>query len=222
MSIGAVVAEPLTAHHMGNRKQQRMQVRTLLELVGLPESVEERYPRQLSGGQLQRVAIARALALDPAMIVCDEPVSSLDVSIQAQVINLLLDLQEKLSLSLLFISHDLAVVRQVSSRIAVMYLGRLVEIAMRDCILAEPLHPYTVALLSAAMPALPSSGTHVRSVILSGEPADPANPPPGCHFHPRCPIARERCQTEDPAWLEASPNHWVACHFAGELGLYTT
>ena len=163
------------------------------------------------------MAIARALALGPALIICDEPVSSLDVSVQAQIINLLLDLQRRLSHSYLFIGHDLAVVRQVSNSIAVMYLGRIVEVAHRDILLAEPLHPYTVALVSAVPPPDPAARKRQRPVLALGEPADPAHPPPGCHYHPRCPIARDRCRTEDPPLLEAKPGHWVACHYPGEL-----
>jgi oligopeptide/dipeptide ABC transporter ATP-binding protein len=217
MSIGNIIVEPLVIHGLGSRADRAERVRELLDLVGLPRSVVGGYPQQFSGGQLQRVAIARALALRPALVVCDEPVSSLDVSIQAQIINLLLDLQARLSHSYLFISHDLAVVRQVANTIAVMYLGRLVEVASRDALLADSLHPYTVALVSAVPPPNPTAEQRQRPVLALGEPADPANPPPGCHYHPRCPIARDRCRTEDPPLREAKPGHWVACHFPGEL-----
>jgi oligopeptide/dipeptide ABC transporter ATP-binding protein len=217
MNIDRIIAEPLAIHGLGSTAQRSVRVRELLDLVGLPRSVLTGYPRHFSGGQLQRVAIARALALGPALIVCDEPVSSLDVSIQAQIINLLLDLQDRLSHSYLFISHDLAVIRQVATTIAVMYLGRLVEMASRDALLAEPLHPYTVALVSAVPPPDPEAHERTQPVLTRGEPADPAHPPPGCHYHTRCPIARERCRIEDPPWREVKPGHWAACHFPGEL-----
>jgi oligopeptide/dipeptide ABC transporter ATP-binding protein len=217
MRIGDIIAEPLSVHGLGSRAGRDAQVRELLELVGLPRSVLGGYPRQFSGGQLQRVAIARALALGPALIICDEPVSSLDVSIQAQIINLLLELQTRLAHSYLFISHDLAVVRQVADTIAVMYLGRLVEMARRDVLLADSLHPYTVALVSAVPPPDHTARQRQRPVLAFGEPADPAHPPPGCHYHPRCPIARDRCRTDDPPFREVKPGHWVACHFPGEL-----
>jgi oligopeptide/dipeptide ABC transporter ATP-binding protein len=217
MKIGDIIAEPLAVHGLGTRAERDAQVRELLELVGLPRSVLGGHPRQFSGGQLQRVAIARALALGPALIICDEPVSSLDVSIQAQIINLLLELQTKLAHSYLFISHDLTVVRQVADTIAVMYLGRLVEMARRDVLLADSLHPYTVALVSAVPPPDPTARERQRPVLAFGEPADPAHPPPGCHYHPRCPIARDRCKTDDPPFREAKPGQWVACHYPGEL-----
>ena len=217
MRIANIIAEPLVVHGLGSRPEREAQVLQLLELVGLPRSVLGGHPRQFSGGQLQRVAIARALALGPALIICDEPVSSLDVSIQAQIINLLLDLQTRLSHSYLFISHDLAVVRQVADTIAVMYLGRLVEMARRDVLLADSLHPYTVALVSAVPPPDPIAGGRERPVLAFGEPADPAHPPSGCHYHPRCPIARARCKTDDPPFREAKPGQWVACHYPGEL-----
>lgn len=217
MRIEDSIAEPLAVHRLGSRAERDTQVRELLELVGLPRSVLGGYPRQFSGGQLQRVAIARALALGPALIICDEPVSSLDVSIQAQIINLLLELQTRLAHSYLFISHDLTVVRQVADTIAVMYLGRIVEMARRDVLLADSLHPYTVALVSAVPPPDPVARQRERPVLAFGEPADPAHPPPGCHYHPRCPIARDRCKTDDPPLREAKPGQWVACHFPGEL-----
>jgi oligopeptide/dipeptide ABC transporter ATP-binding protein len=217
MDIATIIAEPLVVHGLGSSAGREVRVRELIDLVGLPKSVLGGRPRQFSGGQLQRVAIARALALGPALVVCDEPVSSLDVSIQAQIINLLLDLQAKLSLSYLFIGHDLAVVRQVANTIAVMYLGRIVEMAGRDVLLAESLHPYTVALVSAVPPPDPIARESERPVLTIGEPANPADPPPGCHYHPRCPIARDRCRTENPLLREAKPGHWVACHFPGEL-----
>jgi oligopeptide/dipeptide ABC transporter ATP-binding protein len=217
MTIANIVAEPLLVHGQGSRADREAKVRELLDLVGLPRSVMSGHPRQFSGGQLQRVAIARSLALGPALIICDEPVSSLDVSIQAQIVNLLLDLQTSLSHSYLFIGHDLAVVRQVSDTIAVMYLGRIVELASRDALLADSLHPYTVALVSAVPPPDPVARKRARPVLALGEPADPAHPPAGCHYHPRCPIARDRCRTEDPPLQEAKPGQWVACHFPGEL-----
>jgi oligopeptide/dipeptide ABC transporter ATP-binding protein len=219
MTIESIIAEPLVIHGSASRAERADRVRELLDVVRLPRSVLTGYPRHFSGGQLQRVAIARALALGPALIVCDEPVSSLDVSIQAQIINLLLDLQDRLSHSYLFIGHDLAVVRQIATTIAVMYLGKLVEMAGRDVLLAEPLHPYSVALLSSVPSPEPGARARERPVLAKGEPADPAHPPPGCHYHPRCPIAQDRCRTEVPPWREARPDHWVACHFPGTLSL---
>jgi len=217
MNVESIIAEPLVVHGLGSHAERREQVRELLDLVGLPRSVLGGYPQHFSGGQLQRMAIARALALGPALVVCDEPVSSLDVSIQAQIINLLLDLQARLSHSYLFIGHDLAVVRQLANTIAVMYLGRLVEMASPEKLLAASLHPYTVALVSAVPPPDPAARKRERPLLAVGEPANPAAPPPGCHYHPRCPIARDRCRTDDPEWREAKPGHWVACHFPGEL-----
>jgi oligopeptide/dipeptide ABC transporter ATP-binding protein len=204
MRIGAIVAEPLDIHNIGNKAERKSRVLELLRLVGLPDSMAGRYPHQLSGGQRQRVAVARALALNPALVVCDEPVSALDVSIQAQVLLLLQDLREKLGLTYLFISHDLAVVGQVCDRIAVMYLGRVVEAAPALALINGPRHPYTAALLSAV--PVPDPGRRPERQHLAGEPPSPLDPPTGCPFHPRCPKAMKRCAKEfPPAFDTADP-----------------
>jgi peptide/nickel transport system ATP-binding protein/oligopeptide transport system ATP-binding protein len=199
MRVGSIVAEPLTIHGVGDGPQRKAQTLELLRLVGLSEDMADRYPHQLSGGQRQRVAVARALALNPALVVCDEPVSALDVSIQAQVLLLLQDLRERLGLTYLFISHDLAVVGQVCDRIAVMYLGRLVEAAPAAELVNDPKHPYTQALLSAVpVPVVPAQGAGRERQQLKGEPPSPLNPPSGCPFHPRCPQVLPRCAEEFP------------------------
>ncbi|OIO01913.1 MAG: peptide ABC transporter ATP-binding protein [Desulfovibrionaceae bacterium CG1_02_65_16] len=199
MRVGSIVAEPLEIHGLGTRAQRKAKTLELLRLVGLPEEMAGRYPHQLSGGQRQRVAVARALAVSPALVVCDEPVSALDVSIQAQVLLLLQDLRERLGLTYLFISHDLAVVGQVCERIAVMYLGRVVEAAPAQALIKRPMHPYTQALLSAVpVPVVPLPGHERRRQHLSGEPPSPLSPPSGCPFHPRCPRAMDLCAKEFP------------------------
>ena len=208
--VGKIVGEPLKVHKIGDAAEQEERVANLVRLVGLRPDQRNNYPHQFSGGQRQRVSIARALALDPSFIVADEPVSALDVSIQAQVINLLMDLQRDLKLSYLFVSHNLAVVEHIAHRVGVMYLGRLVEYADKASLFANPRHPYTEALL-AAVPLPDPSITRTR-VHVSGDVPSPINPPSGCHFHPRCPIAEARCRVEKPELREVGTGHQVACH----------
>jgi oligopeptide transport system ATP-binding protein len=213
MTVGNIIAEPLEIHGIGkSKKERRERVKELLRLVGLNPYFINRYPHEFSGGQRQRIGVARALALEPEFIVCDEPISALDVSIQAQVVNLLEELQDSLGLTYLFIAHDLSMVRHISDRTAVMYLGKLVELAEREELYNNPLHPYTQALLSAVPIPDPVAERNRQRVILEGDVPSPANPPPGCNFHPRCPIAVEICQQEEPEWREVIPDHWVACH----------
>jgi oligopeptide transport system ATP-binding protein len=215
MNVGTILEEPLIVHGIGNRVGRRTRVEELLGLVGLAPYHASRYPHEFSGGQRQRIGIARALAVEPQLIVCDEPVSALDVSIQAQVVNLLSDLQARLGLSYLFIAHDLAVVKHVADRIAVMYLGRIVEEAPKDVLFADPRHPYSRTLLSA----IPRPDPH-RSVarhLPGGDVPSPMDPPPGCRFHTRCPFVIDRCRVEDPALGEVARGHLSACHRAHEL-----
>ena len=208
--VGDIVGEPLMVHGVANKQERAERVAQLFNRVGLRPSQMNNYPHQFSGGQRQRISIARALALDPQFIVADEPVSALDVSIQAQVINLMMDLQQELGLSYLFISHNLAVVEHISHRVAVMYLGRIVEYADKKTLFASPQHPYTEALLSAV--PLPDPSLRRTKKRVEGDVPSPIKPPPGCHFHPRCPYAEARCKVEPPILREIGPGHQVACH----------
>ena len=211
MTVQDIIAEPLVVHRWRGRAEQSARVRELLEVVGLASYHAERYPHEFSGGQRQRIGIARALALNPKFIVCDEPVSALDVSIQAQIINLLDDLRTELGLTYLFIGHDLSVVRHLCDRVAVMYLGKLVELADGDELFAHPCHPYTPALLAAVPMPDPVAEQAREHQILPGEVPSPLNPPPGCVFHPRCSLAEPACRERVPELLELRPDHWVAC-----------
>lgn len=212
MTVGSIISEPLNIFGVGSKEERRERVRELLRVVGLNSYFVNRYPHEFSGGQRQRIGIARSIALNPELVICDEPVSALDVSIQAQVLNLLRKLQDDLNLTYLFIAHNLAVVAHISDRVGVMYLGKMVEIGESRAITEHPKHPYTQALISAI--PLPIPGKRRDRIILEGDVPSPANPPTGCRFHPRCPIARADCAEVEPLLREIEPDHWVACHYA--------
>jgi oligopeptide transport system ATP-binding protein len=214
MTVGSIISEPLDEHSVVKGRQKKQRVEELLSLVGLNPAYTNRYPHEFSGGQRQRIGIARALALNPEFIICDEPIAALDVSIQAQVVNLLEELQNELGLTYLFISHDLSMIRHISDRIAVMYLGKIMELAEHVAMYKEPLHPYTQALLSAVPIADPLLERERKRIILQGDVPSPANPPKGCPFNTRCPVAVEQCFHIEPEWRELRPEHWVACHLA--------
>jgi oligopeptide transport system ATP-binding protein len=211
MTVGEIIGEPLEIHGLAKNGDRSKRIDELLRLVGLDPTHAQRYPHEFSGGQRQRIGIARALAVDPELIICDEPVSALDVSVQAQVINLLQDLQQARGVAYLFIAHDLAVVEHISQRIMVMYLGKIVEHGPAKDVVRNPKHPYTQALISAVPTVDPD--TKRQRIMLAGEIPSPINPPSGCPFHPRCPIAGPECQTQAPELREISPGRWAACHF---------
>ena len=217
MTVSDIVAEPLTIHGLNMGPETEAIVVRLLERVGLRPDHMRRYPHEFSGGQRQRIGIARALSLNPRLVICDEPVSALDVSIQAQTLNLLQDLQQDFNLSYIFVAHDLSVVQHISDRIAVMYVGKIAEMASAEELYSHPLHPYTEALLSSVPKADPLYKS--ERIIMQGEVADPSNPPTGCYFHPRCRYAQEVCKLKTPEFRELRPDHWVSCHRAEELTL---
>jgi len=217
LTVKEIIAEPLEIHNVAHGKKAEQRVAELMEAVGLNPSLMRRYPHEFSGGQRQRIGLARTLSLNPRLIVADEPVSALDVSVQAQVLNLLQELQERLGLTLIFIAHDLSVVEHISDRIAVMYVGKIVEMSETSELLHKPLHPYTEALLSAIPP--PDPDIRQNRIQLKGEVPSPANPPSGCIFHPRCQYARQVCSEQEPPLIEGARGHFVACHFAKELQL---
>jgi len=217
MTVGSIVSSPLDVHKTVHSKNKSKLVDDLLDMVGLNPEFVNRYPHEFSGGQRQRIGIARALAVSPDLIICDEPISSLDVSIQAQVVNLLEELQRELGLTYIFIAHDLSMVRHISNRIAVMYLGKIMELADRNDISLDPIHPYTQALMSAVPLPDPDIQRKRKRILLEGDIPSPTNPPVGCNFNTRCPAAKERCFKEDPAFREIKPGHWAACHFAEDF-----
>ena len=217
MTIAEIIGEPLLVNGVGDSRARNERVAELLQLVHLPSAYLNRFPHAFSGGQRQRIGIARALALNPALIVADEPVSALDVSVQAQIVNLMLELQDRLGIAYLFVAHDLSVVKHVSHRVAVMYVGKIVEIAPTEALFATPRHPYTEALLSAV--PVPDPRRRAQRIVLEGDVADPSDPPPGCAFHPRCRYATARCKQEVPELQEVAPGHMVRCLRASELAL---
>ncbi len=217
MTVASIIGEPLVENAKMPKKERKAKIDTLLRQVGLDPTHANRYPHEFSGGQRQRIGIARAIALNPEFIVCDEPIAALDVSIQAQVVNLLKQLQDDLGLTYLFISHDLSMVRHIADRVAVMYLGNIVELAPVDELYDRPLHPYTKALNSAVPVPDPVAEANRKRIILEGDIPSPASPPPGCVFNPRCPIATEECRRDQPEWREFRPGHWVACHHADQV-----
>ncbi len=214
LTVGGIISAPLDVHTKENRKEKRARVQELLKIVGLNPDFVNRYPHEFSGGQRQRIGIARALALNPDLIICDEPISSLDVSIQAQVVNLLEELQDKLGLTYIFVAHDLSMVRHISDRIAVMYLGKVMELSGRDTIFIKPLHPYTRALISSVPIPDPDKARNRQRILLEGDIPSPLNPPKGCNFSTRCPVATEECFVDDPPYQEIEPGHFVACYHA--------
>jgi peptide/nickel transport system ATP-binding protein len=217
MNLLDIVGEPLLVNGVKNRPERTERVAEILRLVGLRPEYMRRFPHAFSGGQRQRIVIARALALNPRLVVADEPVSALDVSVQAQVLNLLLELQERLHLTYLFVAHDLSVVKHITDRVAVMYVGKIAEIAPTEELFNEPKHPYTAALMSAV--PVPDPRVRSQNITLEGEVPSPANPPTGCYFHPRCPFAIDTCRTQTPILEEITPGHYVSCHRARELKL---
>jgi oligopeptide transport system ATP-binding protein len=216
MSVAGIVSEPLAVHNIAAGKERQEMVDELLRLVGLNPALKNRYPHEFSGGQRQRIGLARSLALNPDLIICDEPISALDVSIQAQVVNLLVRLQQKLGLTYIFIAHDLSMVRHISRRVAVMYLGKIVELTDRNTLYSNPLHPYTQALLSAVPVPDPVIEEKRQRILLEGDLPSPANPPQGCNFNTRCPVAIDTCFEIEPEFLEVEPGHRVACHLVGK------
>jgi oligopeptide transport system ATP-binding protein len=218
MSVLGIVGEPMEVHRVASGKERKDRVAELLELVGLDPAFMNRYPHEFSGGQRQRIGLARSLALNPDLIICDEPISALDVSIQAQVVNLLEDLQEKLGLTYIFIAHDLSMVRHISNRVAVMYLGKIVELTDRETLYSNPLHPYTQALLSAVPVPDPFIEEKRQRIILEGDLPSPANPPQGCNFNTRCPVAIDTCFEVEPEFIEVAPGHSCACHLVKPQG----
>ncbi len=216
MTVGSIIAEPLDEHLKLSRTERRNRVNELMDAVGLNRDFANRYPHEFSGGQRQRIGIARALALNPKFIVCDEPIAALDVSIQAQVVNLLEDLQRKFGLTYLFISHDLSMVRHLATRVAVMYLGKIVELAPRDALYSAPMHPYTQALLSAVPDPDPNAAERKERIILEGDVPSPANPPEGCNFCTRCAQVMDICRKIEPEWRDHGNGHYAACHRLGE------